>query len=294
MIAAVRDTPPRFLVPIYSRQGVGQGHEPSPPLQGLVSRLSGVNHGLSEVAEALIQAASMANYLNLRHTEPEFCRGGLGSTKLIGPVAHFVLSMPRLVYPYEDGCASNLFQASTLQEMVRLTLLMLLAVTKKSIFLICDELNPLMENFTALLPLIRRVEMFPELRIWAIAVFGCVSGTEALSLVLAEIRRGMVNLHLEDGEDAISAARAIVWIDVMFEGNPALALIEQMNYNIKNDQPTRCSCLTHHGSNFQCTRLTDLNSWLNQHSLHPTVRAGGSSSIFIALDVVLKFHDSRC
>ncbi|KAK3942915.1 hypothetical protein QBC46DRAFT_379076 [Diplogelasinospora grovesii] len=207
--SAVFDTPPRFPIPsqlpqtdITRREGLSQ------PVRDLLSRLRAA--GLNDVSEALIKVMAVANYVN-QHACPEFWSDGLGATKLIGPAAHYILSLPRL---FNDRTTQP---GQVIREMVRLVSLVLLARLKKAFFLITDELNCLTERFRTLSGRMEGVALFPEVRIWAHLIVA-VSAEEGGIIILSEagkkeVRRALGQLDIRTGLEGVEVAKGITWID---------------------------------------------------------------------------------
>lgn len=211
--AAVRDSAPRFPLPPSMVDGPGRDEDaPRPPLKALVERLGSASARLGVVAQALARVSSVAARVGRHAASPHFWRAGLGATKLLGPAAHFVLSMPR---PPETASGGRVRAELLVAEAVRLALLVLLAWLKKAFSLVADELGLFQAKFLALLPQTARLEAFPQLRLWSnMVVASSLEGKIPHSLV-AEIRRAMSEMHVSSGHGAVRAAKALVWVECL-------------------------------------------------------------------------------
>lgn len=209
--SAIHDSSPRFSIPAHLVDGPAQRGELSPSMQALILRLNETSVELGKVGQALERAAYVASFVNKNAHQPQFWKDGANATKLIGPVTHFLLSMPRLPDFTQD---SNTYSELLLREMVRLALLILLAGLKKAFSLISDELGPLQERFSIVLLLAPSTySLFPELSLWAIIVAASLHEGPSRELQIAEIRRAMRDMNIPTGEAAIKVAKNIIWIE---------------------------------------------------------------------------------
>jgi len=169
--SAVSDTVPRFkapaeLIPASNRPSVA-----SPYLQSLLSKLRSPNStALNDIAFALEEASHVAEVVNHQIKTSEFWNSGMNGAKLIGPLSHQLLSLPRVSESilYLATCRHE-----ALREMVRLTLLIVLARLKLVFTQIAFELRPLENRFTRTFAYgTSRHDGFPELQLWALAIVG--------------------------------------------------------------------------------------------------------------------------
>jgi hypothetical protein len=210
--SAIHDSSPRFSIPAHLVDGPAQRGDLSPSVQALILRLNETSVELGKVGQALERAAYVASFVNKNAHQPQFWKDGANATKLIGPVTHFLLSMPRLPDFTQD---SNTYSELLLREMVRLALLILLAGLKKAFSLISGELGPLQEGFSILLLAPSTYSLFPELSLWAIIVVASLHQGPSRELQIAEIRRAMRDMNIPTGEAAIEVAKNIIWIEVL-------------------------------------------------------------------------------
>jgi hypothetical protein len=210
--SAIHDSSPRFSIPAHLIDGPVQRGDLSPSVQALILRLNETSVELGKVGQALERAAYVASFVNKNAHQPQFWKDGANATKLIGPVTHFLLSMPRLPDFTQD---SNTYSELLLREMVRLALLILLAGLKKAFSLISGELGPLQEGFSILLLAPSTYSLFPELSLWAIIVVASLHQGPSRELQIAEIRRAMRDMNIPTGEAAIEVAKNIIWIEVL-------------------------------------------------------------------------------
>jgi hypothetical protein len=226
--STIRDSSPRFSIPAHLVDGPAQRGELSPSLQALILRLNETSIELGEVGQALERAAYVASFVNKNAHQPQFWKHGANATKLIGPVTHFLLSMPRLPDFTQD---SNIYSEPLLREMVRLALLILLAGLKMAFSLISDELGPLQERFSILLlPAPSTYSLFPELSLWAIIVVASLYQGPSREWQIAEIRRAMRDMNIPTGEAAIEVAKNIIWIEAL-----TVSEVERLSPEIDHD-----------------------------------------------------------
>lgn len=211
--SAIHDSSPRFSIPVHLVDGPAQRGEPSPSVQALILRLNEASVELGEVGQALERAAYVASFVNKNAHQPQFRKDGASATKLIGPVTHFLLSMPRLPDFTQDG---NRYSELLLREMIRLALLILLAGLKRAFSLISDELGQLQERFSILLLLeTNTYPLFPELSLWAIVVVASLNQGPSREFQIAEIRRAMRHMNILTSEAAIEVAKNVIWIEAL-------------------------------------------------------------------------------
>jgi hypothetical protein len=166
--SAIHDSSPRFSIPAHLVDGLAQRGEPSPSVRSLILRLSEASVELEEVGQALGRAAYVASFVNKNAHQPQFWKDGANATKLIGPLAHSLLSMPGVP---DFTQYSNRYSELLLRGVIPLALIILLAGLKKAFSLISDELGQLQERFSILLLLATNTyPLFLELSLWAIIV----------------------------------------------------------------------------------------------------------------------------
>lgn len=184
-----------------------------PTLISLLARLENTSFDLTPLGEGLRKMGQLSSYVNRHAQQSQFWKAGVESTKLLGPEAHFILSIPRLDHLDDDKSCLLL-----LQETVRLALLILLAALKRSFSLVADELGLFLERFVAMAPLMVGVLFFPELRLWAHLVASCAREDPIPQSQISEIRRAMRDLRIQKGHDAVIVAKSIIWIHYLLDG----------------------------------------------------------------------------
>ncbi|KEF52384.1 uncharacterized protein A1O9_11625 [Exophiala aquamarina CBS 119918] len=226
--SAVSDTKPRFsipadLTPVSSRQNVA-----SPYLQSLMLRLRTHNSpALNDTALSLEGASHVADIVNHQAKSPTFWNDGMNGTRLIGPLSHQLLSLPRLTEStFESATALD----EALREMTRLALLVVLARLKLDFTYIADELGPLQDRFARIFAHdINHDVRFPDLQLWALSIFGSVA-TQGSSRDLYTVRVCEVanRMEINCGASAFRTIRQIFLIDDMMATDVRALLLESI------------------------------------------------------------------
>ena len=185
-------------------------------LTQVLATLESTGFNLVCLGDGLRQMAQLSSYINKHAQQPEFWKAGMKATKMIGPAAHCVLFIPRLdLLSYLDDNGSCL--VLLLQEIVRLTLLVLLAALKRNFSLVADELGLFLERFSVITPLMVGCLFFPELRLWAYLVAACARKDTIPQIQMSEIRRAMRDLQIQKSEDAVTVAKNVIWIHCLLD-----------------------------------------------------------------------------
>lgn len=227
--AAAGDFQPRFPVPpqvIHNTLPMPRG-DYFPSLPNLVSRLRRKESAdLELTATALEKAACLATHVNDNWDNPPFWKDSKRASMLIGPLAHFLLSLPRLPVALPGG---TLPPEVVLREMVRLALLIILARLKPAFNLVSHEMENLQEQFSRLVASGIYGD-FPEVRLWALIAVASLGEARSRQRYLPEIYPLIDSLTLVTGETAIENAKAIFWIDKLMDSDIEGLSTETNNY----------------------------------------------------------------
>ncbi|KAH8887808.1 hypothetical protein GQ53DRAFT_843926 [Thozetella sp. PMI_491] len=214
--AAVEDAPPRFPLLAQLQSTPADAEELPHAFTSLLSHSEQLQSDFKEALVALEKVARLAVYVNKNSSRPSFWESGIESTNLLRPAAHFVLSMTRLS-TQSDLTEENSYPGMLTREMVRLTLLVLLARLKEGFSLLADEMNLYMKHFLAFLPLMSRLHTTPALRIWSNMVIACSRKGPTQKQQMVEITRAMKEANITTSLEAAEVARSILWIDVLLD-----------------------------------------------------------------------------
>lgn len=153
------------------------------------------------------------------------------AAKLLVPVLHHLLSMPKLS---EISCSDGDLDLLTLSEMVRLASLILIAHLKKLLSFKADEIGPLLERFYALItqPVADQTQDAADVKLWALITAASLQVDGERELLVQAIRRQMSASGLASARDAIAVAREIVWIEAL-QSETA----DGLSQAIENDSP---------------------------------------------------------
>lgn len=226
--SAVYDTKPRFPIPAELAFVSTQPSSASPFLQSLIFKLRAQESTtLNDTALALEGASYIADVVKHQGKNPQFWNDGMNGTRLIGPLSHQLLSLPRVT---ESNLQLSTFPEARVREMTRLTLLIIIAKLKPAFTQVADELEPLLERFTRIfLHNINDRDTFPELHLWALSVVGCAShGGPSRDLFMGRIREIAGYMDINCGVAALHIVRNIFLIDDLMERDVKALLIESI------------------------------------------------------------------
>ncbi|QGA20842.1 hypothetical protein EYB26_008552 [Talaromyces marneffei] len=194
----------------------------TPRLEQIICKLIHKDYTpMQPILDALDRIREIADAINTHYQEPEFWRreDDLSPLQSIGPVTHALLSIPRL-----DAVTNDVVDPTELsREMVRLSMLILLAALKRmySFFLDETEFTTLTAKFLSVLSLYRQNSSLyhddglMHLELWAILTVAALQPFANRWLYVTEIRRYMSYLDIQFATDAFQLSRDIAWIDVI-------------------------------------------------------------------------------
>ncbi|EED17110.1 hypothetical protein TSTA_021670 [Talaromyces stipitatus ATCC 10500] len=219
--SATHDTYPHF--PEYMNNLPSRLPGRTPLLEHIICKLMHENNAaMCPVINALDRIKVIADIVNARHHEPEFWRreDDLSPLHTIGPVAHILLSTPRLDLQ-TDGTIDS---AKLFCEMTRLCMLILLAALKRLYSFALDEieLTTLTAKFSLVLSIYWRSpslyqpdDALQSLQLWSILIVAALQPFVDRTLYVAEIRRCMHHMGIQSATDALQRSRDIAWVDVV-------------------------------------------------------------------------------
>ncbi|PVH83816.1 hypothetical protein DL98DRAFT_104439 [Cadophora sp. DSE1049] len=214
--AAFHDKKPRLCCPPTTSDDPSQP-EPLPlSLAPLFWGSGGNGFEPSHLEVSMRKTRQLATYIDKYSTQPQFWEAGIKSTTMLGPVAHCILSVPRLdvFRPHSDTKANP---TMLLRECVRLALLILMALMKRAFSLIADELNVLLDKLLDLTREMADISYFPGLRLWIYLVNACAREDPISQLHLGELCRTMTELQISNSEQAVRVAKNVVWIHCLMD-----------------------------------------------------------------------------
>lgn len=232
--SAVYDVPPRFSIPNELLVPPATSSRPSLYLQALISRLkSEGSTDLDAVATALQRASLVAHIANDNASRRVFWQDGMKGTRLIGPLSHYLLSWPRLP---EHNSVDGLSPEAFLREMIRLTLLILLAKLKLSFALVGDELDLLMQRSAHVLLIGNAASTtFPDLSFWVLSTTGCLFTGHSRSFALVQTRDVMKVMGIDAAESAMETIREILLVEHLMYKDVKAFLVESLAYREEHD-----------------------------------------------------------
>ncbi|KAJ9610418.1 hypothetical protein H2200_005195 [Cladophialophora chaetospira] len=194
----------------------------SPPLQRLVLRLSHRSYAYAQIATALEASARLADCVNENAHNAEFWKDAATTAKLMTPITHLLLSMPRLS---DCNAASSEYPGLLHAELSRLAMLMLLARLKQAFSLISEETRALGNHYSTLIHTAPCFDdRFSELALWAHITVAIVEQAQSRKMHVDAISMMMKTLGIQNSGEAIQRAKRLVWIDVLME--PGVAPLE--------------------------------------------------------------------
>ncbi|KAK5048052.1 hypothetical protein LTR84_006242 [Exophiala bonariae] len=229
--SAVSDTMPRFNLPVELKPVESQPHAASPYLQSVLSNLRSLNSvALNDVALCLEDASYVADIANSHAEEPLFWNNGINGTRLIGPLSHQLLSLPRVS---ETIPTFSNYRDEALREMTRLALLVVLARLKLAFIRIADELVPLQERFARMfLHTCSPYDEFSDLQLWALGIVGSMASQgPTRNLYLSQVHKWAALMQIKCGAKAFHLIRQINLIDDMMGPGVRALLIESICFD---------------------------------------------------------------
>ena len=157
--------------------------------------------------ECLERVACLASYVNSNSESLQFWRNSVEAGKLIIPISHSLLSLPK-----RSNVLESLDKNPTelIEDILRIALLAQLAALKRYFSLIADELPALQTRYTALLDMGRT--QFPKLELWAVVSMALMMNGQR-KLYVKTICQLMKRMSLRDAEDAVKDAKSVIWIE---------------------------------------------------------------------------------
>lgn len=213
--AVVYDIKPRLPLPLDIAISVAHELPRIPPCV----YLDGAGPRLAPVAQALRLMSSVAVTVNANADDPLFWKGDMNAARMIGPVTHSLLSMPRLseAIPGEAQPEDHEAGLPVLAEMLRLACLVLLAALKMRLSLPTWEMVALQSKFQQLLDRKHDTyglsEPLRSCQLMALVTTALFANGDDRANLVAEIRRVMAMSGLETGHEAIESVRWMLWID---------------------------------------------------------------------------------
>ncbi|OKL59523.1 hypothetical protein UA08_05419 [Talaromyces atroroseus] len=225
--SANRDTYPQF--PVFMCD-IEPSTYPVTLRTPLLQQIERVLFNQKFILNCLCKVQGIANIINNHYQNPDFWRreDDLSPLYMLGPITHELLSMHRLDVEcdYDSEVVFDSTQIS--REILRLSMLILLAALKTMYSFIVDEseeLNILSTKFSRLLTLDRsRPSLLNkdgilhtlQLQLWAMLTVATLQPLSASrTLYVTEIRKCMNLLGMVSATDAFQLARDIAWIDVV-------------------------------------------------------------------------------
>jgi hypothetical protein len=133
------------------------------------------------------------------------------------PVLHTLLSLPRYSL-WLASDAAELNRGFVIREAIRLTCLVLIALTNRKFYIPPDQISFRYSLVTSLLTK-NAVNWFPflDLKLWVLVISGIVSEGEERSWYIAEISSVMEELGLSRTCEMMEVVRGIVWVEIPLE-----------------------------------------------------------------------------
>lgn len=229
---AIHDAMPRIAIPPGLPQASVLACEVSSSLSSIMSELTKTrSQPLLQACSALEQTALVAAFINKNCHKSEFWQGGINTTRLLGPAAHYALSIPRAT---AQDHSRNFTGAEALCEMVRLALLVFIARLKKVFWLDAGEMASFQYRFESLLPVAIEISgICPELCLWSMVVVACSHTQPRPPPLVAAIRDLKTRLEFTSRE-AIDVGRSLIWVDAVIAAEAEVLILEMESISTTN------------------------------------------------------------
>ncbi|BCS27832.1 uncharacterized protein APUU_60880S [Aspergillus puulaauensis] len=183
----------------------------------------------------LERMAALAGFVNEHSSrEPGFWKSedDMRPLRLLGPVTHDLLSMPRA-----NPCTFNGFQV--IREMARLVILILLGGVKTKYGMSAPEINTLQTKLSTLVLVTAKRQMvlpFPLLQLWCLVVAALLASGPARKMYVQEISSHIKGINIPDGTGAVAAARDVIWIEDLASADTISFLIFDIDMVYTDEQ----------------------------------------------------------
>lgn len=222
---AVLDAAPGLPIPPGLPQASVMNCQLSPALVNVVRTLANLESSqLLKAYRALEQTALVADHLNRNGHKAQFWKNRIEATIVLGPAAHYALSVPRLG---SEGFPGHHTGHDVLCEMVRLALLMLIAGMKKAFSLVAGEMTAFQQKFDDLLPLTTEaLDICPELGLWCMIVVACTRSPVLPHSLIMNVQEAMARMSIDTATQAIEVASSIIWVDAVMATGAGRLIID--------------------------------------------------------------------
>lgn len=228
----------------------------SPFLQHLVSNITLHHPIFDDVSTAFEKTAVVARHLNDNaHQPPGYWKNekNIVAIKLFGPVTHFLLSMDRPAYPKpgtelptkseptsdEEKQVKTASSARFTKEMIRLSILLMLATIKNNVFqLAAREAAFLREKLSKVVDYLRGIRSAStplwKLQLWALVIVSLVEMSDPISIpgeagYIDDICRLMQLLCIMTGREAVVVVKEILWVENIWDTVTVDDLVSQID-----------------------------------------------------------------
>lgn len=166
-----------------------------------------------------MEAFQLAKFVNENAQDPLFWKDSATAAKRIVPVTHLLLSLPR---PADFIDTNSKYLESSLIELIRLALLIMLARLKREFLLSSEDLEHLRKRLSILESTATYTDTaFPELALWAYIIVASMERTETRNMHVAAIVALMKKMNDETSTSVILSSKDLIWIDSLMDSEAA-------------------------------------------------------------------------
>lgn len=174
-----------------------------------------------------MEAFRLAKFVNENAQDPLFWKDSATAAKRIVTVTHLLLSLPR---PADFIGTSTKYLESSLVELIRLALLIMLARLKREFLLISEDLEHLRKRLSVLSSTATYTDTnFPELALWAYIIVASMERTEARKMHVTAIFALMNKTKDKTSTAAIASSKGLIWINSLMDSG-----VTTLDFEINN------------------------------------------------------------
>lgn len=197
-----------------------------PALQTLFLSIASQFPRLVPMTQALDMLSLVAQTVNRNSQNPNFWQDTISAVGLIGPVTHYLISLPRAI-----SVSGQVSQDLVLAELLRLICLNILSRLKGLFSLTTSDEMPLMTRFLGTLPYLTQVQEHDDLvsiRIWMLTTFALLQRGDQDELLIPYIRAMIGLKDLPNAYCVIPLVKELIWFDVLVEAEEVIRLTDKI------------------------------------------------------------------
>ncbi|KAF4554913.1 Hypothetical protein D9617_3g019820 [Elsinoe fawcettii] len=229
--STVLDSVPRFPVPHHIAAYANVLEYKAPRcLQSLLLDVLSTFNQLSPICRAMYMLSSVARNINQHSGDAGFWNDAISAVNMLGPVTHYLLSMPR-----QDWTPGTTSPELAVAELTRLVCLLILSRLKGKFLLNTVDSHGLASAFMARLhelPSIKTSRCLEDLKLWSLITFALLHHGGHDEALIPDIRAAIGSDDIFRATHAMDLVRGLLWVDVLIDAGR----VERLMYDIEFHQ----------------------------------------------------------